>query len=159
MPAVGFAELVGEDRMADLARGGRYLCDRALGAFVADLAEGADGQALTYVVTMENHGPWTAAQGPQGALDDYLAHLRSSDAMLSILIDRLAALGRSALLVFFGDHRPSIPGVTQPGGDRHTPYVMLRFGPNGRLVRGTGDPTDLSPAELHHAILRCVRPD
>jgi hypothetical protein len=159
MPAVGFAELMGEERMADLARGGRYLCDRALGAFVADLAERADGPALTYVVTMENHGPWTAAQGPQGALDDYLAHLRSSDAMLSILVDRLAALGRSALLVFFGDHRPSIPGVTQPGGDRHTPYVMLRFGADGQLVRGAGDPVDLSPAELHHAILRCVRPD
>lgn len=159
MPAAGFAELVGEDRMADLARRGRYLCDGALGAFVADLAERGEGAALTYVVTMENHGPWAGAQGPQGALDDYLAHLRSSDAMLAGLIERLTVLDRSALLVFFGDHRPSIPGVTRPGGDRYTPYVMLRWGPCGELLRGDGDPADLTPAELHHAILRCVRPD
>lgn len=46
--------------------------------------------------------------------------------MLSMLSERVAAKGRPALLVFFGDHRPSIPGVIEPGGPRHTPYIMLR---------------------------------
>jgi hypothetical protein len=107
---------------------------------------------------MENHGPWESdlALGP---LEAYLRHLRSSDAMLTDLIERVSADGRPALLVFFGDHRPSIPGVTMPGGARHTPYVILRFGPGGALLTGERHRIDLTPDALHHAILRCVAND
>jgi hypothetical protein len=61
------------------------------------------------------------------------------------------------LLVFFGDHRPSIPGVNEPGGDRHTPYVMLRFSGDGQIVTGANMRADLAPDALHHAILKCVQ--
>ena len=60
----------------------------------------------------------------------------------------------TALLVFFGDHRPSIPGVTEPGPVRHTPYVMLRLDAAGRAMGQADSRVDLSPAQLHHAILR-----
>lgn len=76
--------------------------------------------------------------------------------MLGDLMAYFAQAGRPALLVFFGDHRPSIPGVTAPGGARHTPYVMLRFSADGAVVLGGGDPVDLTPAELHHRIVHCV---
>lgn len=158
MPASGFGTLIGEDAFApptEGGRAGRYVDDRTLGDALAGLVAAATAPTLLYAVTMENHGPWDSAAATRGQsrLDAYLHHLRSSDAMLGDLIERLAQDGRSALLVFFGDHRPSIPGVTAPGGARHTPYVMLRFGEGAGPGPGR---VDLTPAGLHRAILRCV---
>ncbi|KQN21274.1 capsular biosynthesis protein [Sphingomonas sp. Leaf33] len=157
MPAIGFDELTGEAAFASPPVGQRYVDDRSLAAMLGGMVTAAQGPTLIYAVTMENHGPWDGGtgRGDGSALAAYLRHVRSSDAMLGDLIDRLHRDGRSALLVFFGDHRPSIPGASLPGGDRHTPYVMLRFG------RGADDGArpgrvDLTPAELHHAILRAV---
>jgi hypothetical protein len=79
--------------------------------------------------------------------------------MLGDLIQYLSTDGRPALLVFFGDHRPSIPGVTAPGGARHTHYVVVRFDANGRILKGQSAAIDLTPAALHHLVLRCVQPD
>lgn len=158
MPAIGFEQVIGEDGFAPVPPGeGRYVDDLTLGAKLGDLAEAAGGPTLLYAVTMENHGPWDAGRvpGSPGGLDAYLQHVRNSDAMLTGLIARLAADGRPALLVFFGDHRPSIPGVSMPGAARHTPYVMMRFAAGGVPVRGVGL-IDLTPDELHHAILRRV---
>lgn len=157
MPAMGFDRLIGEERFIATTRAGRYVDDRTLGATLRDLAGAADGRAVIYAVTMENHGPWETddTADSAGRLASYLRHLRNSDAMLSDLTAWLAADGRPALLVFFGDHRPSIPGVSMPGGARHTPYVMLRFGPGGTPI-GSGARVDLTPAQLHHAVLACV---
>jgi hypothetical protein len=162
MPAMGFDRLIGEDSFAQVSRrGGRYVDDRTLGAAMGKLIDGADGPMLIYAVTMENHGPWDKDDltGEPGGLGAYLRHVASSDSMLSDLIDRLSSAGRSGLLVFFGDHRPSIPGVTEPGGARHTPYVMLRFSVDGQIERGFGPQIDLTPDQLHHAILRCIVPN
>ena len=159
MPAGGFAELVGEDRFTPPAPGeGRYVTDAAMADTILDLAEKADGPSLIYAVTIENHGPW-APEGAQGGGDlkqSYLRLARNSDAMLTALQTGLARLGRPALLVFFGDHRPSIPGATMPGGDRHTPYVMLRLDATGRILSGDNRRVDLTPAGLHHAVLETV---
>jgi phosphoglycerol transferase MdoB-like AlkP superfamily enzyme len=159
MPASGFDTLIGEEAFAAPTGGGRYVDDRTLGAALGELVEAATQPTLLYAVTMENHGPWdgAAAQDGPGRFAAYLRHLRNSDAMLGDLIERLSCDGRSALLVFFGDHRPSIPGVTAPGGTRHTPYVMLRFGNDAETAPSAGR-VDLSPAGLHHAILRCIDP-
>ena len=159
MPAIGFDRLIGEEHFAAApANGGRYVDDRTLGTSLHDLIQADAAPSLIYAVTMENHGPWDKHREPgsSGGLDAYLRHLRNSDDMLGALSDQLASDGRPALLVFFGDHRPSIPGVIEPGGARHTPYVMLRFGSDGQPIAGAGR-VDLSPAGLHHAILRCGR--
>lgn len=161
MPVIGFDRLIGADGFAPVPEdGGRYVNDRALGATLCRLIDETPGPALLYAVTMENHGPWDKDREPGAAigLDAYLRHLRSSDAMLTTLCDRLAADERPALLVFFGDHRPSIPGMIEPGGARHTPYVMLRFDGAGHTLPGKGR-VDLTPAALHHAMLGCVWPD
>jgi phosphoglycerol transferase MdoB-like AlkP superfamily enzyme len=162
MPAIGFDEVIGESGFAPTrAGGGRYVDDRTLGAVLVDLARQATTPRLIYAVTMENHGPWDSdnARDAAGRLDAYLGRLRSSDAMLDDLIQYLSTDGRPALLVFFGDHRPSIPGVTAPGGARHTPYVVVRFDAGGRTLKGESAAIDLTPAALHHLVLGCVQPD
>jgi len=156
MPAIGFDRMIGEDSFASPRSGsGRYVDDQTLGASLGDLIDEAIGPTLIYAVTMENHGPWDKDRltGSLGGIDAYLRHLRSSDAMLTALIQRLSGSGRSALLVFFGDHRPSIPGVSEPSGGRHTPYVMMRFADDGHILTGENQRADLSPDELHHVIL------
>jgi hypothetical protein len=158
MPAIGFDQLVGEDCFGAALPGFRYVDDRTLGAALGDLVEQASGPTLIYAVTMENHGPWISDQPGEsrGGLDRYLHHVRNSDAMLSELAERLSSTGKSALLVFFGDHRPSIPGVTTPDGGRDTPYVIVRFSAEGRALGGLSEPVDLTPDELHHAIFECI---
>ena len=159
MPAIGFDRLIGEESFAaPPPRGGRYIDDQTLGGAIGKLVDQAAGPTLLYAVTMENHGPWDTDRltGSPDGFNAYLSHLRSSDAMLTALVARLSAAGRPALLVFFGDHRPSIPGVIEPTGARHTPYVMLRFDGDGRILTDANRRADLSPDALHHAVLDCV---
>jgi hypothetical protein len=159
MPAGGFTRLVGEDCFAPPGPGeGRYVTDAAVADEIMALAEAATEPTMLYAVTIENHGPWAPDGSPGRAnlVQSYLHLVRKSDAMLMILLERLRALGRAATLVFFGDHRPSIPGATAPGGDRHTPYVIVRIDDAGHLILSDGSPTQLTPAGLHHAILDAV---
>lgn len=159
MPSAGFNALLGEEHFTPPPKGaGRYVTDAAVADTILAEARGAGGPTLLYAVTIENHGPW--APDDRGGTPDlrgsYLRLARHGDAMLAQLRGGLTALGRPALLVFFGDHRPSIPGVAEPGGDRHTPYVMLRIDAAGQIVPGTNRRADLTPAGLHHAVLNAV---
>lgn len=158
MPAGGFAELVGEDRFAAVGPGeGRYITDASVAEQIVALARAATGPEMIYAVTIENHGPWAPDDAGAGNLmQSYLRLVRNSDAMLTALLDELAKVERPVLLVFFGDHRPSIPGATAPGPARHTPYVMMRLDAAGRIIRGDDQQIDLTPAGLHHAILNVV---
>lgn len=155
MPAAGFAEMMGEEHFAPPSAGeGRYVTDAAMAGTIGDLARDSAGPTLLYAVTIENHGPWAPEDGPgpRDLVSSYLRLVRNSDAMLTALLDTLGGLGRPAVLVFFGDHRPSIPGVTTPGPVRHTPYVIVRLDASGAVVEGERRRVDLTPAQLHHAV-------
>jgi len=160
MPAAGFAELVGEERFTPPAPGeGRYVTDAAMTEVILQLAQDARQPTLIHAVTIENHGPWAPdahGSGSPDLIESYMRLVRHSDAMLTALVQRLSALGRPALLVFFGDHRPSIPGASVPGGERHTPYVMIRIDAAGRVLPGANLRVDLAPAGLHHTLLDFV---
>ncbi|MEW9855328.1 LTA synthase family protein [Novosphingobium sp. M1R2S20] len=155
MPASGFTDLIGEEHFAaPTAEEGQYVTDAAVSEQVLSLAKHAQSPSMIYAVTIENHGPWAPDSPNAGTLiESYLRLARHSDTMLSDLIKQLSAMKRPALLVFFGDHRPSIPGWAAPGGDRHTPYVILRLNEAGQIVRGPNRRADLTPAALHHTIL------
>lgn len=159
LPGAGFTELVGQACFDPPAQGdGIYVTDAAITRKVLALAQAARSPTFIYAVTIENHGPW-ASQGGASSADlvrSYNRLVRAGDAMLSSLREGLAKLGRPALLVFFGDHRPSIPGASEPGSALHTPYIMLRFDDRGRIVSGTNGRKDITPAQLHHAILEAA---
>ncbi|MBU6166029.1 MAG: LTA synthase family protein [Alphaproteobacteria bacterium] len=157
LPAAGFAELLGPDAFAPPA-GGRYVADAAIAGLILARAANATGPCFIHAVTIENHGPWPVDQaGSQGRLSGaYLDLVGRGDAMLAQLMAGVAALGRPAVLLFYGDHRPSIPGVVMPGGDRLTPYVLLRFGADGRPIPGCGTAQDRTPAELHRALIAAI---
>lgn len=156
MPAAGFATLVGPESFAPPAPGeGRYVTDAAVTERILDLAAKAPRAGLIYAVTIENHGPWPA--GETADASSYTALLRHSDAMLARLMAELPRLGRPVMLCFFGDHRPSIPGASEPGPERHTPYLILRFAADGTPIAvGPCGPGDLTPAELHHTLLAAI---
>lgn len=154
MTAGGFAELVGEERFAPPGAGeGRYVTDAAMTDAILRMAQSADCPTLIYAVTIENHGPWQTGNSGDDAGAEYLRLLKNGDAMLGRLAEGLRTLNRPAMLVFFGDHRPSIPGVCEPGGARHTPFVVLRFDARGQPVTGDGQVRSLTPAQLHHHVL------
>ena len=154
MQAAGFADLIGEERFDPVAPdGGRYVSDAAIGEAIIDLARNAECPTLIYAVTIENHGPWKSATDGADLAAGYMRLVRNGDALLSDLSRELAALKRSTTLVFFGDHRPSIPGITSPTGPRHTPYVIVRLDEHGNPMPGDNRRVDLSPAQLHPALL------
>jgi phosphoglycerol transferase MdoB-like AlkP superfamily enzyme len=153
MAAAGFKDLIGEEHFArPVTREGRYVPDIAIADKIIEMASDAEKATLIYAVTIENHGPWEPGTSEVNLADSYLHLVRKGDAMLQKLIDELAHLKRPATLAFFGDHRPSIPGISVPGGPRHTPYIVIRIDANGNIVRG-GRRLDLQPDELHHLLL------
>lgn len=159
MPAAGFDALIGTEHFAKSSNGeGRYVTDEAVCDKLLEIAASEDGSSFMYVVTIENHGPWSA-EGERHAganKQGYMRLLRRSDAMLARLIDEVPRLGRPVVLCFFGDHRPSIPADCIPGGEKHTPYVLLKFNERGEPISSPGAGADLTPANLHAEILHAI---
>jgi hypothetical protein len=142
MPNLGFDAFIGPEAFVGAARSGLYVTDLEVGRRILDLV-GADGPAVfVFAITMENHGPWLepAADGRRGpdalagiaqaaALGQYLDGLRAADRMLAMLTGAFDR-DRPALIGFYGDHLPSLPGVFDALGfeDARTDYVIWRAG-------------------------------
>ena len=160
MVAGGFGALVGEDAFSPPGPGaGRYVSDAAVADAIIALAGKAACATLIYAVTIENHGPWPVPKGAAAGAGDapYWQLVRNSDAMLARLVGFARGCGRPVTLCFFGDHRPSIPGVSEPGAARHTPYVVISLDADGEPLGYDPADADLTPAELHHVILGAIR--
>lgn len=110
---------------------------------VIDLVEKSDGPQFILDVTMQNHGGYnlrnTSADIPTGYnvdgagnnddLNEYLSVINASDEDLRAFVERLRAIGKPVVLVFFGDHQPGIspayndasyPGEEEPGHSART---------------------------------------
>ncbi|EHH68876.1 hypothetical protein GMO_01830 [Gluconobacter morbifer G707] len=152
MPQMGFNRVISTETFTASDYHGPYVSDAAIGRELTTMIhDPSPERRLIYTVTMENHGPWHKGRANSDSpLDAYLAHLRHGDALLDKLDQELTACGKKAVLVFFGDHRPSIPGVNMPVAARQTPYLLRRYGqPRSR----SSIHRDLSPAALHHLLL------
>lgn len=88
------------------------------------ILEESDEPQFIFDVTMQNHGGYAMGNTPEelyldyrtDALDDegnaqlseYLSVLTYSDRQLRVFLERLLAIDRPVVVVFFGDHQPSI---------------------------------------------------
>ena len=151
MPIGGFNRLIGVEEFADTARCGFHIADDAVGDRILRLIDEAVSRpsgTFIFTVTIENHGPWS------GGIVDYLHHLQHGDELLGRVTQALEQTGRNALLVFYGDHRPSLPGAVVPSATRHTPVVVKGYGTLSTLAQLNG--MFLTPATLHHRIISLI---
>ncbi|MBO1324788.1 LTA synthase family protein [Acetobacter sp. TBRC 12305] len=127
MREIGFEHLQGRDAFAYTPTAtAPYVPDSDLAHRILDTLHASRKPLFLYAVSIENHGPWHDDTHP---VHHYLHHLAHTDAMIDQLVTGLERSGRTARLVFFGDHRPSIPGMTSAGAGRSTPYAVLDFPP------------------------------
>ncbi|WP_442678949.1 LTA synthase family protein [Sphingomonas sp. ASY06-1R] len=141
MPLLGFDQFIGLEGFADAARNGPYVSDLAVAEMVAARVREHGPRVLVFAITMENHGPWDAkhdalapAALPEAwrnladapAIGRWLKHLQSTDSMIPVLRDAIAATGSPGWLVFYGDHQPSLTGAFQAPGvaDRRSDYAI-----------------------------------
>lgn len=152
MPLLGFRHTDYEESFKGAAHAGYYVGDQALFEHVlGTLAKHTEKPQFVMAITMENHGPWGSDVGdfgkilkdrpiPQGLSDSarlelthYLSHLVNGDRALGDFAARLLARPRWTVLVFYGDHLPSLHHAFQevgfddgqPGPAQHTRYVLL----------------------------------
>jgi hypothetical protein len=161
MPMLGFDEFVGIEGFEGAETLGPYVSDRAVAERAAALLREHGPRLFLFIVTMENHGPWDASHDavPPVPLPDawaagrdaaavgrWLAHLRSTDAMIPILRE---AIGAKGWLLMYGDHQPSLAGPFHAPGlpDRRTDYALWSAdgGDGARIDRAA---EELAPALL-----------
>jgi phosphoglycerol transferase MdoB-like AlkP superfamily enzyme len=124
MPKLGFDEFLCRENLGG-SRRPPYFSDPDLAHRVLDMLRDQGPHVFVFAITMGNHGPWRLAGPaieadlsrqfdplgvPQGGdLLRYLDGLRRSDQMLEILVEGMERRGRDGVLVFYGDHLPSLP--------------------------------------------------
>ena len=127
MPALGFENVIfSDDFEVPVNFSGLYASDETLVNEVIDRFENRRDGAPVFmqITTMENHQPYTAEKYgyPSGldytcerlsdsereVLDALLIGLHHADAALGELVDYFEACGEPVMLVFYGDHLPSM---------------------------------------------------
>lgn len=149
MAKIGFDTILGSETFPHIATPDMpYVSDKTLAEKITSLCSETPDPLFLYAVTIENHGPWKEKGTP---LTSYLDHLKNSDAMIGDMIKALDTGERSALLVFFGDHRPSIPPALSPTAERSTPFFVIPFSKETSDTKAATAHT-LTPAQLHTII-------
>jgi len=167
MPLLGFDQFIGIEGFAGAERKGPYVSDVAVAECVARHVREYGPRVLVFAITMENHGPWDQehdspppAQLPEGWRDlpdaaeigRWLKHLQSTDAMIPILRDAIAATGSPGWLVFYGDHQPSLSGAFHAPGadDRRSDYAIWGS------TAGAGRRIDIAAEEIAGALMTAM---
>lgn len=120
-PLLGFDQfLTIEDFDEDAERMRDYITDRACYQKIGNLLKEIDEPLFAFAVTMQNHGGYTEnpdsvpdtlsfdqqEQYPQTKM--YLELLKESDQAIQELITALSKEEKKTILLFFGDHQPSL---------------------------------------------------
>lgn len=126
-PAIGFDRvLFDSDLPADTPKKGPYLSDDAFARTLISLYESRDKNApcFLYGMSMENHQAYTPDKYPTSSgisltsnrlsdqdkaiTDALVTGLYDADASLGTLVDYFSTVDRPVMLVFVGDHLPSL---------------------------------------------------
>jgi hypothetical protein len=165
MRNLGFDAFLAEDAFIGAQRVNGYVSDLEMARVAKDILREEGPRVFLFLITMENHGPWTGdGAGPlrglapgltlpqtdRHALQRYLLSLRSADAMLQTLSEAVCADGRNGVLGFYGDHLPAFSSLFRQCGlsDLRTDYLVWRRKslPGGRV--------DIDACQLGEALLR-----
>lgn len=130
-PRIGFDSFTHIGTMKHRDVRGKFISDDALAEEIISTIESATGPAFVFAITMQNHSPYGDHRYGEvepenvavnkgtidvNALRDYVHGIRDADAMLDKLTRRLANESRPVLLLFMGDHQPSlVPADAMPG--------------------------------------------
>ncbi len=125
-PSMGFDDFYSQENDflgAEVFHSG--VSDEATYDKVMELLESSDEPQFVWDVTMQNHSGYDLGNIPQedqvnvepqgvgnakanAQLNEYLSCIQKSDEQLQAFMDRLRQLSRPVVLVFYGDHQPSI---------------------------------------------------
>ncbi|MEY2304973.1 LTA synthase family protein [Bacillus tropicus] len=143
---LGFDKFNAEDTMENVDIDGDYISDLAMSKEIIAELEKQKQPTFIHAVTMQNHFPFTEGrfgenlieisglenEESKGELETYTEGLRRSDEALQYLIEQLDNLDRPTLLVFFGDHLPSLG--TNKSFYKENGYITNEKTPNERLA-------------------------
>lgn len=125
-PHLGFEAFYGEedmDRFAQVTTKRGYVTDDAAAQAAIRLVEAQDKPAFLFLITMENHQPFhplpeedihirveapALSQESYDALTTYTQGLADADGMLGKLAGWIDSRERPTVLLFFGDHLPTL---------------------------------------------------
>lgn len=143
---LGFDKFNAEDTMENVDIDGDYISDLAMSKEIIAELEEQKQPTFIHAVTMQNHFPFTEDrfgenlieisglenEESKGELETYTEGLRRSDEALQYLIEQLDNLDRPTLLVFFGDHLPSLG--TNKSFYKENGYITNEKTPSERLA-------------------------
>lgn len=143
---LGFDKFNAEDTMENVDIDGDYISDLAMSKEIIAELEEQKQPTFIHAVTMQNHFPFTEGrfgenlieisglenEKSKGELETYTEGLRRSDEALQYLIEQLDNLDRPTLLVFFGDHLPSLG--TNKSFYKENGYITNEKTPSERLA-------------------------
>ncbi|PGP47821.1 phosphoglycerol transferase [Bacillus thuringiensis] len=143
---LGFDKFNADDTMKNVDIDGDYISDLAMSKEIIAELEEQKQPTFIHAVTMQNHFPFTEGrfgenlieisglenEESKGELETYTEGLRRSDEALQYLIEQLDNLDRPTLLVFFGDHLPSLG--TNKSFYKENGYITNEKTPSERLA-------------------------
>ncbi|CJH83845.1 phosphoglycerol transferase/alkaline phosphatase superfamily protein [Streptococcus pneumoniae] len=143
---LGFDKFNAEDTMENVDIDGDYISDLAMSKEIIAELEEQKQPTFIHAVTMQNHFPFTEGrfgenlieisglenEESKGELETYTEGLRRSDEALQYLIEQLDNFDRPTLLVFFGDHLPSLG--TNKSFYKENEYITNEKTSNERLA-------------------------
>ncbi|MEK4744776.1 MULTISPECIES: LTA synthase family protein [unclassified Bacillus (in: firmicutes)] len=143
---LGFDKFNAQDTMENVEVDGDYISDLSMSKEIIAELEKQKKPTFVHAVTMQNHFPFTEGrfgenqieisglenEESKAELETYTEGLRRSDEALQYLIEELDNLDRPTLLVFFGDHLPSLG--TNKSLYKETGYITNEKTPSERLA-------------------------
>ncbi|MGE7873239.1 LTA synthase family protein [Bacillus paramycoides] len=143
---LGFDKFNAQNTMENVEVDGDYISDLSMSKEIIAELEKQKKPTFVHAVTMQNHFPFTEGrfgenqieisglenEESKAELETYTEGLRRSDEALQYLIEQLDNLDRPTLLVFFGDHLPSLG--TNKSLYKETGYITNEKTPSERLA-------------------------
>jgi len=177
-PNLGFEEFISIDQFKDAEISGRFISDKALVDKMIDVIESTEGPYMVYAVSMQNHMPYFPnAYGSDAVsvktdyperlhkeLETYLTGLRDADRELARLTQYLSTREEPVILLFFGDHQPSIgpayynlSGTLKQGLEKEiqlSEVPGLLWSNKKELLSDANIPAKISPSYIPGILLR-----